>query len=104
MLDWQKSTAPDRVELERNAERVGITRSDVADYFKRLDSEWDGHDERITSHCGDKAQFMCDGANWLAEQIEAIRNIPKSLRPHYKMPRLETPFEHGDYSIVTIID
>lgn len=99
MLDWQKNTAPDRAELERSAERVGITRSDVADYFRRLESEWDRRDERITFNCNDKAQFLRDGANWLADQIEQIRCIPRELRKFHK-PALETPNEHNDYSVV----
>lgn len=104
MLEWQRETAPVRAELDRNAERVGIARSDVADYFKRLDSEWESADERIKSKCGDRDQFMRDGANWLAEQIETFRNIPRNLKNFYKMPKLSTPFEHGDYIIETIID
>lgn len=99
MLDWQKNTAPDRAELERSAERVGITRSDVADYFRRLESEWDRRDERITFNCNDKAQFLRDGANLLADQIEQIRCIPRELRKFHK-PALETPNEHNDYSVV----
>lgn len=104
MLEWQKDTAPGKAELERSAERVGIARSDVSEYFSRLDAEWESHDERIMLNCGNREQFMRDGSNWLADQIETVRNIPKSLRPHYKMPRLETPFEHGDYGIETIVD
>lgn len=101
MLEWQKSTAPDRAEVERNAERVGITRSEVADYFNRVETEWANRDECITFNCDDKAQFLRDAANWLAEQIEAIRCMSRTMRSFYK-PVLETPNEHGDYFIEVV--
>ncbi len=101
MLEWQKSTAPDRAEVERNAERVGITRSEVADYFNRIETEWANRDECITFNCGDKAQFLRDAANWLAEQIENIRRMPRALLPFCK-PVIETPNEHGDYFIEVV--
>ena len=100
MNAWQKKTAPDRADLERRAERVGITRDAVDDYFKRLEAEWESQDEYIAYHCADKAQFLRDGANHLAEQIALTVRMQK-IDPRIKLKRLVTPLKDGYYVIVT---
>ena len=103
MKGWQKKTAPDRADLERRAERVGITRDTVADYFKRLETEWENRGEGITYHCADKAQFLRDGANHLAEQIEFTAKLQK-IDPRIKQKWLETPCEAGGFYAIAIDD